>query len=190
MTVKHIPPAEAFAMISHGAVLVDIREADERRREHVPLSSHHPLSAIGKTPPKAADAVIFHCRSGNRTTVNAQRLAAAVPGAKVYLLEGGIEAWRDAGLPTVRDSRQPIEIMRQVQIGAGSLVVAGVGLGAFVHPAFYGLAGLVGGVLCSLAPPASAGWRVCSPSPLEPDRREPGVGVTDLHAERGCSDAG
>ncbi len=37
----------------------------------------------------------------------------------------GLEAWRDAGLPTVKDARQPIEIMRQVQIGAGSLVALG-----------------------------------------------------------------
>ena len=32
MTIKHIPPAEAFAMLSHGAILVDIREKDEWRR--------------------------------------------------------------------------------------------------------------------------------------------------------------
>jgi rhodanese-related sulfurtransferase len=144
VTIKHVPPAEAFAMLSHGATLIDIREADEWRREHIPLASHHALSGIDRRPPKAAGAVIFHCRSGNRTTVNAARLAATVPGAKVYVLEGGIEAWRDAGLPTVRDQRQPIEIMRQVQIGAGGLVLAGVGLGAMVHPAFYGLSGAVG----------------------------------------------
>ncbi len=102
MTIKHIAPAEAFAMLSRGATLVDIRETDEWRREHVPLASHHPLSSIERNPPRVAGAVIFHCRSGNRTAVNAQRLAAAVPGAKVYVLEGGIEAWRDAGFPSSR----------------------------------------------------------------------------------------
>lgn len=144
MTIKHIAPAEAFAMLSHGATLVDIREKDEWRREHVPLASHHPLSSIERHPPKAAGAVIFHCRSGNRTTVNAQRLAAAVPGAKVYVLEGGIEAWRDAGLPIVKDARQPIEIMRQVQIVAGSLVAVGTALGVLVHPGFLAVPGFVG----------------------------------------------
>lgn len=144
MTIKHIPPAEAFAMLSHGAVLVDIREKDEWRREHIGAAHSHPLSTIERHPPKGDGAVIFHCRSGNRTTVNAKRLAATVPGAKVFVLEGGLEAWRDAGLPTVRDARQPIEIMRQVQIAAGSLVVAGVTLGALVHPGFHGLAGFVG----------------------------------------------
>lgn len=144
MTIKHIAPAEAFAMLSHGAILVDIREKDEWRREHIPLASHHALSAIERHPPKAAGVVIFHCRSGNRTTANAQRLAAAVPGAKVHVLEGGIEAWRDAGLPTVKDARQPIEIMRQVQIVAGSLVAVGTALGVFVHPGFLAVPGFVG----------------------------------------------
>jgi rhodanese-related sulfurtransferase len=144
MTIKHIAPAEAFAMLSHGAILVDIREMDEWRREHIPLASHHALSAIERHPPKASGAVIFHCRSGNRTSVNAQRLAATVPGAKVYVLEGGIEAWRDAGLPIVRDVKQPIEIMRQVQIVAGSLVAVGTALGVFVHPGFLAVPGFVG----------------------------------------------
>ena len=144
MTIPHIHPAEAFAMLSHGAILVDIRETDEWRREHIPLASHHALSTIEHHPPTAARAVIFHCRSGNRTSVNAQRLAAMVPGVKVYVLEGGIEAWRDAGLPTVKDARQPIEIMRQVQIAAGSLVAIGTALGAFLHPAFLAIPGFVG----------------------------------------------
>jgi len=144
MTIKHIQPAEAFAMLSHGAVLVDIREADEWRREHVPAARHHALSIIEQRPPEHGGTVIFHCRSGNRTATNARRLAAAVPGAKVYLLEGGLEAWRDAGLPTVKDARQPIEIMRQVQIGAGSLVALGTALGFLVHPGFHFLSGAVG----------------------------------------------
>jgi rhodanese-related sulfurtransferase len=144
MTIKHIAPAEAFAMLSHGAILVDIREMDEWRREHVPLASHHALSAIERDPPKASGAVIFHCRSGNRTSVNAQRLAATVPGAKVYVLDGGIEAWRDAGLPIVRDVKQPIEIMRQVQIVAGTLVAVGTALGVLIHPGFLAVPGFVG----------------------------------------------
>jgi len=144
MTIHHISPADAFAQVSHGAVLIDIRERDEWRREHVPFALNYPLSTIERDPPAHQGTVIFHCRSGNRTGVNAARLAASVPGAKVHVLEGGIEAWRDAGLPTVQDKRQPIEIMRQVQIGAGSLVVAGIGLGVLVHPGFLGLAGFVG----------------------------------------------
>ena len=144
MTIKHISPAEAFAFMSHGAALIDIREKDEWQRESIPGAIHRPLSAIERNPPKVEGTAIFHCRSGNRTAVNAQRLAALLPGVKVFVLDGSIEAWRDAGLPTLRDSRKPIEIIRQVQIGASTIILAGATLAAFVHPAFLGLVAFVG----------------------------------------------
>jgi rhodanese-related sulfurtransferase len=175
MTVTTISPPEAFAMLSQGASLVDIRESDEWRREHIPLARHHALSGIARHPPQAAGEVIFHCRTGHRTMANAERLAATAPGAKVYVLEGGIEAWRDAGLPTLKDRGQPIEIMRQVQIGAGSLVLTGVVLGALVHPGFYALSGFVGAGLvfvgvtgfCGMARLlALAPWNRRTPQPV------------------------
>jgi rhodanese-related sulfurtransferase len=144
MTIKHIPPARAASLIREGAVLVDIREADEHARERIPGAAHHALSTIEGAALPQGEPIIFHCRSGNRTIVNAHRLAAAARGARVAILEGGLEAWRDAGLPVRKDPRRPIEIMRQVQIGAGSLVVAGVALGAAAHPGFYALSGFVG----------------------------------------------
>ncbi|MFI5002997.1 MAG: YgaP-like transmembrane domain, partial [Reyranellales bacterium] len=90
-----------------------------------------------------AKAVIFHCRSGARTTANASRLAGTV-GCEAYILEGGLDAWKKAGLPVATDASQPIEIMRQVQIAAGSLVLLGVVLGVWVAPAFLGLSAFVG----------------------------------------------
>ena len=60
------------------------------------------------------------------------------------MLEGGLDAWKKAGLPVSLDRSQPIDIMRQVQIAAGSLVLLGVVLGAFVSPNFYALSGFVG----------------------------------------------
>ena len=42
------------------------------------------------------------------------------------------------------DFGPPISLERQVRISAGALVVAGVGLGWFVLPVFYGLSAFVG----------------------------------------------
>lgn len=127
------------------AVLVDIREPDEFARRHVQGALSRPLSAFEdahlKLEPRSD--VVFTCRTGMRTGANCQRLAAAVDGP-AYVLEGGIDAWAAAGLPVVEDRKAPLEIMRQVQIAAGSLVLAGVALGALVHPAFYGMSALVG----------------------------------------------
>lgn len=145
MPLKTIDPKAAAALLREGATLIDIREADERAREHVTGSRSLPLSKLGEAAGtiNGTRPVIFHCRSGNRTQVNAQALAEAAK-CEAYLLEGGIEAWKAAGLPVVRDTSQPIEIMRQVQITAGSMVLAGVLLGTFVSPLFYALSGFVG----------------------------------------------
>jgi hypothetical protein len=42
------------------------------------------------------------------------------------------------------NQKAPLEIMRQVQIAAGLLVLTGVGLGLGVNPLFFALAALVG----------------------------------------------
>jgi rhodanese-related sulfurtransferase len=78
-----------------------------------------------------------------RTAANAERLAGC-SDAPVFLLEGGIEAWRQAGLDCAVDRKQPLEIMRQVQIGAGTLVLLGVLLGFAVSPVGFGLSAFVG----------------------------------------------
>ncbi len=88
--------------------------------------------------------MVFHCRSGRRTSDNAAILQAAARNARCYLLEGGLDAWQRAGLPTQVDRSQPLEIMRQVQIAAGLLVLTGVALGLLVTPAFFGLSAFVG----------------------------------------------
>jgi rhodanese-related sulfurtransferase len=59
-------------------------------------------------------------------------------------VDGGIEAWKKAGLPVLRDARQPMEMQRQVQITAGTLVLLGVVLGHFASPAFYAISAFVG----------------------------------------------
>ena len=44
----------------------------------------------------------------------------------------------------VTDRSAPLEMFRQVQIGAGSLILLGAALGLFVHPGFFALSALVG----------------------------------------------
>lgn len=144
--LKTVSAERAAALMKNGAMLVDIREADEYAREHIPGSRHHALSMIDAAHPahRGDDILIFHCRSGARTKSNAARLEAFAGGCEAYLVEGGLDAWKKAGLPVTLDRRQPIDLMRQVQIVAGSLVLIGVLLGALVTPVFYALSGFVG----------------------------------------------
>ncbi len=144
--LKTISPARAAELVRKGAVLIDIREADEHARERIPGARHHALSRIDAEAPARPgdDVLVFHCRSGARTKGNAARLSGASQDCETYVLDGGIEAWKKAGLPVTLDRSQPIDIMRQVQIGAGSLVLVGVVLGTLVAPVFYALSGIVG----------------------------------------------
>jgi len=149
MSIPSIDPKTLKRRLDEGsAVLIDIREPSEYAREHILGARLVPLGAIDRHDfdREHGKAVVFHCRSGNRTAANAGKLLAK-DFAEAYALEGGIEAWKAAGLPVHLDRSAPIEVMRQVQIAAGSLVVLGVLLGAFVSPWFYGLSGFVGGGL-------------------------------------------
>jgi len=137
--------AAAKRLQARKAVLVDIREADEFARRHVRGALSRPLSAFEQAHLKVApdQDVIFTCRTGMRTGANCDRLASAVDG-QAFVLEGGVDAWSAAGLPVEEDRKAPLELMRQVQIAAGSLVLAGVALGFAVHPGFFGLSAFVG----------------------------------------------
>lgn len=138
------------------AILIDVRESDEHAREHVLGARLAPLSAIDAHDfDRDHDKIaVFHCRSGMRTQANAAKLLAQ-GFREAYFLDGGLEAWKAAGLPVHSNKRAPLEIMRQVQITAGSLVLAGVLLGWFVNPAFYALSAFVG---AGLTFAGASGW--------------------------------
>ena len=145
MALKTISPQAAKQLMEEGAVLVDIRAADEYAREHITEARHMPVSEIAgkQLPVGEAKAVIYHCRSGQRTQVNADTLASCV-SCEAYILEGGLDGWKAAGLEVMTDRSQPLELQRQVQIGAGSMILLGVILGYVVAPGFFLLSGFVG----------------------------------------------
>ncbi|NLS25554.1 Inner membrane protein YgaP [Sphingomonas sp. S2M10] len=154
MTLVALSPDDTRAALDAGARLVDIRGADEHARACIPGALHLPIERIGELT-RDGRPVIFHCRTGMRTAAHAARLRAAAGEAPAYVLAGGIDAWRTAGHPVLADRSQPLEIMRQVQITAGTLVLIGVLLGLFVAPGFFGLSAFVG---AGLMVAGATGW--------------------------------
>lgn len=145
-TLIPLKPDAVEERVRHGhALLIDIREDDEFARRHIPGALSRPLSRFEAValPDMAGTDVIFTCRSGMRTTANADRLASPV-GGKAYVLDGGLDGWARAGLPVEANRKAPLEMMRQVQIVAGSLVLIGAILGWLVSPYFFGLSAFVG----------------------------------------------
>ncbi len=144
--LKTIDPSSLNTLLNQQAVtLVDVREPSEHAGERIPGSILMPLSRFDpdRVPFDANKPTVLYCRTGNRSAQAAQKLFAA--GAnEVMHLEGGLSAWVQAGYPTQVNKNAPISLMRQVQIVAGSLVVIGTILGAFVSPWFLILSGFVG----------------------------------------------
>lgn len=142
---KIIKPAELDQMLKSGeCLLIDIRSADEFARESIPGAKNVPLDQLdSEVCPDGNCAVVFHCRSGMRTANAADKLNQWA-GGEALILEGGLEAWRAAGLDAKKDTSAPLEINRQVQITAGSLILLGVILSLLVHPYWIGLSAFVG----------------------------------------------
>jgi len=152
MTLQSIAPDQARRLLDNGAVLVDIREVDENARERIAEARLMPLSMLDEMDlaVHAGKPVIFHCKSGARTRTNAPRLAGKLDdGCEAYIVEGGLDAWKKVGLPVIADRRQPLEMQRQVQIGAGSLALFGTLLGLTASPWFFAVPLFVGAGLLS-----------------------------------------
>jgi rhodanese-related sulfurtransferase len=145
-TLTKLSPQDVQARLAAGrAVLIDIREPDEFARSHVAGAHSQPLSGWEQshlTVDPDAD-VIFTCRTGMRTGGACDRLAARVAG-DAFVLDGGLDAWRAAGLPLAESLSAPMELNRQVQITAGLMILTGVILGFLVAPAWFGLSAFVG----------------------------------------------
>jgi rhodanese-related sulfurtransferase len=126
------------------AVLVDVREENEFARESIPGATLVPLSKFdpARVPAANGKKLVVHCLSGKRSANAQAQLAKA--GISAINFSGGIMDWKAAGFPIRENKSAPLPIMRQVQIAAGSLVLAGAILGTFAHPGFYGLSAFVG----------------------------------------------
>lgn len=145
MDLNTLNAAQVAEKLQQGAVLVDVRSANEYRAKHIAQAQSMPLDELDKLSPPSQAVVIFHCLSGMRTRQNWDRLRTfAHNAAEIYVLDGGLNAWEQAGLPVEKAANAPMDIMRQVQIAAGSLVLLGVILGALVSPVFYVLSAFVG----------------------------------------------
>ena len=149
--MSSISPADLKRLLEQNPSLpvIDVRTPLEFGEVHVPEARNYPLDSL--SPEKLIQSgelpidqpIFILCRSGQRATKASDQVrAAGFPNTIV--VDGGTLAWIDADLPVTRSEVKVMSLERQVRIGAGSLVLAGVLLGWRVHPAFFGLSGFVG----------------------------------------------
>ena len=90
---------EAHELIADGAVqVVDSREPWEHAEGHVPGSLNVPhMATLPRLRDLATDRpILFICKSGQRSALAAE-FAASAGLTDLYNVEGGHDAWREAG---------------------------------------------------------------------------------------------
>lgn len=156
----NISPQQAHEWLASGdAVLIDVREPDEFKAEHIAYAASLPLANVcnlfQKLQIPSGRKIIFHCLRGKR----GEQACALIPkndmAGAVYNIEGGIDAWKNAGLPVVSSGGSRLSIFRQVQITVGSLVLAATLIGYSGHIWGFAVAGLFG---AALALSGITGW--------------------------------
>jgi len=118
---------ELRAKINAGTVtLVDVREYPEYAEAHIAGARLVPLQSLRQNPELVGggEDVFLLCRSGRRAQEAAQILRERGL-AQPLVVEGGIEAWKQAGFP-VTGQKGPVSLERQVRIAAGALVLTGL----------------------------------------------------------------
>lgn len=140
--------AAAVAHVAAGGAtsILDVRTGAERAGERIAGSRWIPLDELERRLDEVrvlpAPRLLL-CRTGSRARL-AHDLLAKHHVSGLSIVEGGIVAYAAAGGLIERGGGRTIALERQVRIAAGSLVLLGVLLGFFVHPALLGLAGFVG----------------------------------------------
>ncbi len=107
--VENLTPQQAAEEAQNGAVIVDVRD-DEERRENgaVPGSVHvsrgmlefraDPASPYHNDALEPGKRVILHCASGGRSALAAKTLK-EMGYTDVAHIDGGFAAWKEQGLP-------------------------------------------------------------------------------------------
>lgn len=146
---------DAVSLIKNGeAILIDVREADEFKNEHIAYALSVPLSSLEGgfqmlDIPKEK-TILFQCLKGSRGQIACERIEGLGSCQnKIINIEGGIEAWKERGFPIISaaSSAPQISIFRQVQMIAGLLIALFVLIGFAGITLTFVLAGVIGAAL-------------------------------------------
>ena len=109
-----VGPREAVSRMNAGALLVDVREPFEFASAHAPQAHPVPLGQIrtrgiaaleALIPPDGCSEVLLICQSGMRSRI-AQSALTRDTRRRYVNVNGGMAAWRAAGLPCRSEARR------------------------------------------------------------------------------------
>src|SRR3954452_23654328 len=107
MPVEMVDLDTARREIDAGTKLIDVREQNEWDESHIDAALHVPqgelVERVDEIAPDTSERLVLHCRTDNRSATMAAELV-SLGYDNVAVVEGGIVAWENAGLPTVNAS--------------------------------------------------------------------------------------
>ncbi len=99
--IEEVDPSVVREQVSNGAVVIDVREAEEWSTGHIPGAKHVPKSflesRIEGAAPDRDQHLILYCQSGNRSAWAARTLTEDLGYENVESMTGGITLWKDRG---------------------------------------------------------------------------------------------
>lgn len=137
--LKMILPKDAAALAAKdpSVQFLDVRSTLEYGQSHIKDALNVPIDTVMARVDelgKAGKKYIVLCRTGNRSPMAADMLLQSGI-ADVMVLDGGMIRWEKEHLPVIKGIGG-VSLERQVRIIAGSVVLSGILLAHFVHPAF------------------------------------------------------
>jgi rhodanese-related sulfurtransferase len=97
-TATDITPQRASELAESGALVIDVRRDYEFEAGHIAGARHIEMNDLtGSAESISRDqAIVFYCRSGNRSGMAAAAFREA--GFDAYHVEGGLQEWVSQGL--------------------------------------------------------------------------------------------
>lgn len=105
-SARQINNHTATRLINHqNAVVIDIRSTDAFMKGHIvnaiSLPSHDLTKSTKKLEKHKSNPIILICANGLESAKTANVLKRM--GFNVFILQGGLRQWQDAGLPLIKD---------------------------------------------------------------------------------------
>jgi rhodanese-related sulfurtransferase len=101
-------PVGAVELLNDDATVVDVREPFEFKKGHIANAINIPFGKfdqqIDRLETRKSDPVVVTCKTGSQSSQVCKKLCKS-GFQRVYLLQGGMQAWQDLNLPIQRDQQ-------------------------------------------------------------------------------------
>ena len=112
--IDEVSPEAAETLMREADAVIDVREPDEYQSGHIPGAINIPRALLefrhSNSPELAARDlnVMLYCKTSGRAALAARSLA-DMGYLQVRSIEGGYDAWHEAGKPIARPTLPPFE---------------------------------------------------------------------------------